>query len=671
MRRPMNIGVLVKILLASVPLVLALVGFGVYSITTLSELATNLGAVNTGWKEGAVAAEDEKEVLRIRGDVGRFLATGSEQHLKAATDRVQRLGASLRKESAAVSEATNRALLAEATNALGEFSSGLAALAQAQTERARVLREGVLTRAAGIEKSLVEQMQTSYHDGDAATAFYAGSAIAGLAGARGAVQDFLQSGAAEAVDLAQANVKEMGQQMALITSNSTSRFAKRQIAEAERYRMEYAEAIARLVETTRKRDELTDALVNQRVDRLVAALGQISRSSTTRSEEAGAQANESVSSAIIVNIAVGAIGLAAALIISLFLGRSVSRPITALVAVTRRLAGGDHSVSVPFLDQRDEVGSMAQALQVFKANADEMDRLRTEKQYAEARATAGRKADMQMLADKFQAVIGNIVNTVSTSATELEAAAGTLTHTADTTQQLAGMVARASEEASSNVQTVASATQEMTSSVGEIARQVEESKRIADDAVRQAEKSDSRIIQLSRAASHIGDVVKLINAIAEQTNLLALNATIEAARAGDAGRGFAVVAQEVKALAAQTAKATDEIGAQIAGMQTATQDSVAAIKEIASTIGRICEIAATVAAAVEEQRVATQEIARGVEHAARGTAEVATSISGVNRGATQTGSASGQVLASAQSLSRESNRLKSEVEEFLAGVRIA
>jgi methyl-accepting chemotaxis protein len=667
----MSIGILVKILLASVPLVLVLVGFGVYSITTLSELAISLSAVNSAWKEGAVAAENEKEVLRVRGDVGRFLATGSEQDLKAATDRVQRLGASLRKESAAVSEVTNRALLADATNALGEFSSGLAALAQAQTERARVLREGVLAQAAAIENSLVEQMQTSYHDGDAATAFYAGSAIAGLAGARGAVQDFLQSGAAEAVDVAQANLREMGQQMVLITSNSTSRFAKRQVAEAEHHRVDYAEAIARLVETTRKRDELMDALVNQRADRLVAALGQISRRSTTRSEEAGAQANESVSSAIIVNIAVGAIGLAAALIISLFLGRSVSRPITALVAVTRRLAGGDHGVSVPFLEQRDEVGSMAQALQVFKANADEMDRLRTEKQDAEARAAAGRKADMQMLADKFQAVIGDIVNAVSTSAHELEAAAGTLTHTADTTQQLAGMVTRASEEASSNVQTVASATQEMKSSVGEIARQVEESKRIADDAVRQAEESDKRINQLSRAASHIGDVVKLINAIAEQTNLLALNATIEAARAGDAGRGFAVVAQEVKALAAQTAKATDEIGAQIAGMQTATQDSVAAIKEIASTIGHICEIASTVAAAVEEQGVATQEIARSVEHAARGTAEVATSISGVNRGATQTGSASGQVLASAQSLSRESNRLKSEVEQFLAGVRVA
>ncbi len=671
MRRLVNTGIGVKILLASVPQLLVLLGFGIYSITNLSKLATSLHAVDSAWTEGAVATEDEKEVLNIRGDVGRFLATGSEQHLKVATDRVQRLDVSLRKEGEIASEETSRTLLAAATSALDEFRSGLVELAGAQSARVQVLREGVLVPAAAIEKTLVEQMQTSYHDADAATVFYAGSAIADLAGARGAVQDFLQSGAAEAVDVAQAKVTDLGQQMELIASNLTSRFVKRQIAEAERRRVEYAAAIARLAETTRKRDDLRDALVNQRADRLVAALAQISRRSSARSEEASALANESVSNAIVVNVAVGVIGLVAALIISLPLGRSISRPITALVAVTRRLADGDHSVVIPFIEQRDEVGSMAQALQIFKANADEMDRLRIEKQDVEARAADDRKADMEMLADKFQAAIGNIVNAVSMSATELEAAAGTLTHTADTTQQLAGMVAGASEEASNNVQAVAAATQEMMFSVGEMARQVEESKKIAGDAVLQAERSDGRITQLSRAATHIGNVVKLINAIAEQTNLLALNATIEAARAGDAGRGFAVVAQEVKGLAAQTAKATDEISEQVADMQTATRDSVVAIKDIASTIGRICEIAMTIAAAVEQQDATIKEIANSVEHAARGTAEVATSISGVNQGAAQTGSASSQVLASAQTLASESNRLKSEVQEFLAGVRVA
>jgi len=221
------------------------------------------------------------------------------------------------------------------------------------------------------------------------------------------------------------------------------------------------------------------------------------------------------------------------------------------------------------------------------------------------------------------------------------------------------------------VQSVATASEELTGSVNEIARQVQESSKIAGEAVSQAQKTDARITQLSQAASRIGDVVKLITAIAEQTNLLALNATIEAARAGEAGKGFAVVASEVKALAAQTAKATDEIGTQIASMQSATQDSVAAIKEIGGPISRISEIAGAIAAAVEEQGAATQEIARNVGEAAKGTAQVASNITDVNRGAGETGSASTQVLASARSLPNESNNLKIEVEKFLTTVRAA
>jgi methyl-accepting chemotaxis protein len=211
----------------------------------------------------------------------------------------------------------------------------------------------------------------------------------------------------------------------------------------------------------------------------------------------------------------------------------------------------------------------------------------------------------------------------------------------------------------------------MTSSVNEISRQVQDSAKIANEAVQQAQRTDSRINALSQAAGRIGDVVKLITAIAEQTNLLALNATIEAARAGDAGRGFAVVASEVKQLASQTAKATDDIATQIAGMQTATQESVAAIKEIGATIGRIAGIASTIAAAVEEQGAATQEIARNVGEAAKGTSQVAANISDVNRGASETGSASSQVLTSAQSLSGESQHLKLEVDKFLSTVRAA
>ena len=278
---------------------------------------------------------------------------------------------------------------------------------------------------------------------------------------------------------------------------------------------------------------------------------------------------------------------------------------------------------------------------------------------------------MQKLAAEFEAAVGEIVQTVSSASTELEASATSLTRTAEETQRLTGRVEAASEEASSNVRSVAAATEEMTASVAEISRQVQESNRIAGEAVNQAEMTDARINELSKAALRIGDVVNLITTIAEQTNLLALNATIEAARAGESGRGFAVVAQEVKALAAQTASATKEISSQIAGMQVATQESVLAIKQIGATIGRISQIAATISTSVDQQGGATQEIARNVEQAALGTSEVATNIVDVNQGARRTGSASAQVLSSAQSLSGESNRLKKEVGKFLDTVRAA
>jgi len=315
---------------------------------------------------------------------------------------------------------------------------------------------------------------------------------------------------------------------------------------------------------------------------------------------------------------------------------------------------------------------MAQAVETFKVKAEQRAREEAEaKSKQDQIAARERKADMIRLADNFEAAIGEIVETVSSASTELEASATTLTATAERAQELTGMVAAASEEASTNVQSVASATEELSSSVNEISRQVQDSARMASDAVGQARTTTDRVSELSKAASRIGDVVELINTIAGQTNLLALNATIEAARAGEAGRGFAVVASEVKALAEQTAKATGEIGQQITGIQAATQDSVNAIKEISGTIEKLSEISATVAAAVEEQGAATQEISRNVQQAAQGTQQVTSNITDVQRGAAENGSASSQVLSAAQSLSSDSNRLKLEVGKFLNSVRAA
>src|SRR5487761_2082792 len=359
------------------------------------------------------------------------------------------------------------------------------------------------------------------------------------------------------------------------------------------------------------------------------------------------------------------------LVVSVLVARGITRPLQRMTVAMKALAGGKLDVEVPGIGRHDEVGEMAEAVEVFKSNAAARLGLEAERKETEARAEARRKADMHKLAGDFEGAVGEIIEMVSSASTELEASAGTLSSTAERGEELATMVAAASEEASTNVQSVASATEEMASSVNEISRQVQESARMANEAVDQARKTNDRVSELSKAAARIGDVVELINTIAGQTNLLALNATIEAARAGEAGRGFAVVASEVKALAEQTAKATGEIGQQISGIQAATQESVNDIREISSTIEKLSEISSTIAAAVEEQGAATQEIARNVQQAAQGTQQVSSNITDVQRGAGETGSASSQVLSAAQSLSGESNRLKLEVGKFLGSIRAA
>ena len=366
------------------------------------------------------------------------------------------------------------------------------------------------------------------------------------------------------------------------------------------------------------------------------------------------------------------VGVVVGLLFGFLIGQyGVSKPIRMIVSLLQSLAEGRFDIDIAGTERKDEIGDVAKTALVFKENGIAKIRMEAEQKETEQRAVVQRKQDMIKLADQFESAVGEIIETVSSASTELEASAGTLTSTAERSQELATTVAAASEEASTNVQSVASATEELSSSVNEISRQVQESARMAGEAVDQARKTNDRVSELSKAAARIGDVVELINTIAGQTNLLALNATIEAARAGEAGRGFAVVASEVKALAEQTAKATGEIGQQITGIQAATQDSVSAIKEISGTIERLSEISSTIAAAVEEQGAATQEISRNVQQAAQGTQQVSSNITDVQRGAGETGSASSQVLAAAQSLSSDSNRLKLEVGKFLSTVRAA
>jgi len=368
-----------------------------------------------------------------------------------------------------------------------------------------------------------------------------------------------------------------------------------------------------------------------------------------------------------------AAGIAALLVLgmTMMIVRRVTKPLKAVTAALTVLAEGRTDVEIQHADRHDEIGAIARTVAVFKNNRLERRQLEAERISAEKLAMERRKSELNQFVEDFRARIGGIIERVLNSSGKFEKDAQQLSVTAHSTAEMSGRSAGASRQASEHVRSAAAASGELSLSIVEISRRVQESNGVTADAVKQADATDERMAELSAAGDRIGDVVKLITSIAEQTNLLALNATIEAARAGDAGRGFAVVAQEVKTLAGQTAKATDEIAAHIVNMQRATEESVNAIKAIGQTIERISEITTSISSAVEQQGTATQSIAEGVQAAASGTLDVADNIEQVAEKARETGTTSGLMLKSAQELSDVSTHLKDEVEKFLDSVRAA
>jgi methyl-accepting chemotaxis protein len=414
-------------------------------------------------------------------------------------------------------------------------------------------------------------------------------------------------------------------------------------------KMEEAEDLAQIYDRFRPNLDEVRKAADQRLETVRAELAQV---------------RNRVSWSILIMAAV-------MIVAALWFGRRLTAPLVKMLGVMDGLARGDLDRTIERLNRRDEIGRMSAALAVFHDKLVENRQLAVDRERANQESENRRKQAMLQIADSFEVAVGNIVRSVSTASSEIEHAADDLAKTAEATHTLSTSVAAASAQSSGNVQSAAAACEQMASSVSEIGRQVVASQGTAAAAVEQAEQANQRIAELLKSADCIGEVVKMISAVAGQTSLLALNATIEAARAGEAGRGFAVVASEVKALAGQTATATEEITRQIDQIQASTHQSVSAIKEIGDTIHSIAEISSSIAVSVEEQGAAAQEIARNVQQVASGAADVSAATGEVNRGASDTGSAASQVHSCARTLHEESKRLAAEVKLFLENVRAA
>src|SRR5882757_5092543 len=620
-------------------------------------------------READLARDIDRELISYRSLARYFVVTGKEEDGKAALAAEAGLKEAIVQSMKGTTNPTRLEQVVKLEREFRAFTKIFADIVKVKEESARIA-QNQLSRSGMSLQYKVDDLASNADDGEQqAVSLGAKKVFEQFQAVTGLVNTFVINSDKTVAASALARLKFVDNSVKAIPSSNEK--LKQGVTEVAALLEEYRKSLAKLIDNSKEIDDLTlemtesAAAINKgsgamKADLLADQKRLESESDTTIGE----------TERLILILAAG--GFLLGCVWAFFLGKGISKPIAKMCGAMRELAAGNFDVVLPGLGRKDELGEMAGAVEEFKVQAVAKAERDAATQEAQNKASsAARRVELIRFADEFETAVGAIVSNVSASAVQLEASAGTLTRTAETTQSLSSQVAGASEEASSNMQSVATATEELSASVDEIGRRVKESSQIADAAVRQAEQTDGRIGKLSRAAQQIGDVVKLITAIAEQTNLLALNATIEAARAGDAGRGFAVVASEVKALASQTAKATEDISQQIAGIQTATHASVAAIKQISGTIRQISNIAAGIAGSVEAQGSATREISRNVQEVASSTSKVTGNITEVNQGAGETGSASSQVLSSAKSPSTESNRLKLEVDKFLRAVRAA
>ncbi|WP_368744662.1 methyl-accepting chemotaxis protein [Desertibaculum subflavum] len=695
---------------------------GVVAVTGFGSVNRSVGQYERVVDNTARVQRVERNVVQLNRYVLDFMGSGQEAVLKGARDLLGAIGTDLQAAAERASAAEMVEMVKRMQALVGQYAADLEQVVALRTARETTWTGEVEPTGESLQKKLAETREKATQSEEHQGATTVGAAEVALLTSRLDAMRFLASGDNKHLRAFQDQIDDFTRLSSDASSQLLSEEATKTLEEAIELAETYEFAIKKAVDAAQEMDGLykgSMATAAAELDKTAEALKQ---AQDAQMDGIAAAVKGTVATSRTTGIAITVAGIVLGALAAIFIATGLARPIVAMTAAMGRLANKEWETEVPARDRKDEVGQMAAAVEVFKQAGIENERLqadaeasrqqqeaeredsrrRQEAQTAEAQATlerrlreteeamrkaeaeraaeqervrreaeAKRKADMNSLADAFEASVKQVVQTVGSASAQVLSSASAMAGTAEEANRQASAAASASEQASTNVQTVASAAEELSASINEIARQVTQSAEIAQSATQRARETGTTVDGLAQAARKIDEVVDLINNIASQTNLLALNATIEAARAGEAGKGFAVVASEVKMLANQTAKATEEIARQIQGVQGATRDSVAAIQGIARTIEEVNQIATSIASAVEEQTSATKEISRNVQEAASGTQEVSQNMGSVTQAAAQTGSTAQQMRSAAESLSEQAKTLAGEVDRFIAKVRAA
>lgn len=645
----------------------------VIAFTAWNELSS---ANNTFTRYRSIALQSNQagrvqaNLLEARLAVKNFIIDGSKESIQTVKTRIGSTLALKEQFLGLVTSDEKTALIKKSGEELEQYSTSFNDVTSLQDTRNDLVLNTMDVVGPQMEKTLTEIMQSAYDDQDVSAAFHAGMVQRNLLLMRLYATKFLVTNEASAFERVLRESVTMNKNYELMLADLQDPARQKLATEIKALHATYEDAVRKVQQTIASRNSIITGTLDQIGPQVARDLEGLKLEIKQEQDTLGPQASAAMQSAVTFTIVISVVSIVVGALAAWLIGTGISRPIQNITAAMKTLAAGNKSIEIPGQDHKDEIGDMAEAVQVFKANMIANDEMAArEQEAAKAREERGRR--IEQLTQEFDAGISELLNGLTSSATEMEATAGSMSQIADQTNNRATAVASAAQQASANVQTVATAAEELSSSIAEIGRQVAHSTDTSKRAVDQVTATNDQVKSLAKTAQQIGEVINLISDIAEQTNLLALNATIEAARAGEAGKGFAVVASEVKNLATQTAKATEEISQQIGGVQTETNAAVSSMDAIGATINELNEVATAIAAAVDEQGAATGEIARNVEEAAMGTQEVTVNITEVMQAAGETGSAATQVTGVAGELNVQADRLRAQVEKFLTGVKAA